>query len=327
MPIDNPNGIVAATQRESASIFGQVPVVGDTRERPKVAEPAQEPAPAEDPQFAESAVELEDQGQVEYEADDSDTSEIFLVTVQGEEIEVTLNELLHGYSRDADYRRKTQAVAEQRKQLEERSAQFEAERRQNLEMAQALHARLQEVESYLASGYQEPNWAELSRQLSPQEYNQARAVFEQQQKQLQAVYAQRSEVERIQAVEMERQMQLAKAKLPELIPDWGNEEVAGREAKAVYQFALDVGFSQEALENLYDPLAVKVLRDAWRYNELQKQKPNLVQRKGPKTAKAGSGMQTKTKREQQAEKALRGPVKAKDAADFFGNIKPLGARR
>lgn len=317
MPADNPNGIVPATKRESASIFGQIPTVGD-KGRPEVAEPARRPEPVEAVEAeAEESVEVDE---VEGHQDESDTSEVFVVRVDGEEVEVPLDELLSGYSRQADYTRKTQALSAEKKQ-------FEAERQQAQQLAQALQQRLQEVDSFLSQSFQEPDWAELSRQLSPQEYNQARAVYEQQQKQVQAVRAQRTELERMQAMEMERQLQAARARLPQLIPDWANEEVANREAQAIYQYALDTGFSQEALENLYDPLAVKVLRDAWRYSELQKQKPQLVQRKAPKSARPGPGMQTKTNRQRQAEKALKGPIKAKEAADFFGNVQPIGARK
>jgi len=43
----------------------------------------------------------------------------FKVKVQGEELEVTLDELRNGYMRDADYRRKTQEIAAIRKAVEE----------------------------------------------------------------------------------------------------------------------------------------------------------------------------------------------------------------
>lgn len=51
---------------------------------------------------------------------------MFTVKVQGEELQVTQSELLNGYSRQADYTRKAQEVAEQRKSLEEAAAIQEA---------------------------------------------------------------------------------------------------------------------------------------------------------------------------------------------------------
>lgn len=44
--------------------------------------------------------------------------ETFVVKVNGQEQEVTLDELLHGYMRTQDYTRKTQALAEERRQMQ-----------------------------------------------------------------------------------------------------------------------------------------------------------------------------------------------------------------
>lgn len=44
--------------------------------------------------------------------------ETFIVKVNGQEQEVTLDELLHGYMRNQDYTRKTQALAEERRSLQ-----------------------------------------------------------------------------------------------------------------------------------------------------------------------------------------------------------------
>lgn len=64
---------------------------------------------------AEESVEDESESDVE----DSDDSETYKVKVDGETVEVTLKEALAGYQRQADYTRKMQALAEERKQFEE----------------------------------------------------------------------------------------------------------------------------------------------------------------------------------------------------------------
>ncbi|MGH9963014.1 MAG: hypothetical protein ACREBC_38845, partial [Pyrinomonadaceae bacterium] len=56
------------------------------------------------------------------EAANSEPGETYTVKVGGEEVQVTRDELLNGYSRTQDYTRKTQELAEQRKRL----AQYEA---------------------------------------------------------------------------------------------------------------------------------------------------------------------------------------------------------
>ena len=52
-------------------------------------------------------------------------AEKYKVKVGDEELEVTLDELLQGYMRQADYTRKTQALAEERKKLEEQLKELE----------------------------------------------------------------------------------------------------------------------------------------------------------------------------------------------------------
>ncbi len=319
---DSPQG--NPTRQQTNAIFGKIRAIGDTRreEAPPVSEPepvdeeAQEPVAAEEVDSADDvAEELEQEPDVTPEPSDE---EVFIVKVDGQEVEVTLDELQAGYSRQSDYTRKTQALSADRKELE-------TERQQTAQVAEVLSQRLSEVENLLSQATQEPNWAELSKSLDPREYNLARAQWDQQQRQLQTIQAQKEEVQRIQAHEHQRQLQLAQQQLPQLIPEWNNAETARTEAQSIREYALSVGFAEEALDSLVDPLAVKVLRDAWRYSELEKAKPKIRRKRAPKTARAGSGMETKTKRQQQAEKALRGPVKGKssEAAAFFQNIKPI----
>ena len=68
---------------------------------------------------SESDAESDEQTEGDEEAEEAPQSgQTFRVKVDGEEVEVPLDELLKGYSRTADYTRKTQAIAEARKQAE-----------------------------------------------------------------------------------------------------------------------------------------------------------------------------------------------------------------
>lgn len=89
----------------------------------------------------DSEVSTEEDGSEE--SGDDDTSEVFTVKVDGEEIEVTRDELLAGYSRQADYTKKTQALAERAEQL------------QGMEqLAQALNANPEVALQELAKAFQ-----------------------------------------------------------------------------------------------------------------------------------------------------------------------------
>lgn len=66
----------------------------------------------------DSDVSTEDESEGVEDDDDSSNQETVTVTVDGEEIEVTLDELRNGYSRQADYTKKTQALAAERERLQ-----------------------------------------------------------------------------------------------------------------------------------------------------------------------------------------------------------------
>jgi len=67
----------------------------------------------------EKEEEQPDDSKEEEESDTTDNEPTYKVKVDGEEIEVTQEELLRGYMRQKDYTQKTQALAEQRRQFEQ----------------------------------------------------------------------------------------------------------------------------------------------------------------------------------------------------------------
>jgi len=77
------------------------------------------------------------------ESEEQDQPTVFTVKVDGKEVEVTLDELQKGYSRTQDYTRKTQQIAEIRKQVEAETEAVRAERAQYAQMLGALQAQLQ----------------------------------------------------------------------------------------------------------------------------------------------------------------------------------------
>ena len=61
--------------------------------------------------------------QIEDEQPSDTNQELYKVVVDGQEQEVTLDELMKGYSRQSDYTRKTEKLSQERKALEERNAE------------------------------------------------------------------------------------------------------------------------------------------------------------------------------------------------------------
>lgn len=77
--------------------------------------------------------------EAEYDDDDSSQEELYEVKVNGEVFEVSLEELKAGYQKDRDYQQKTQALAEQRKAVE-----------QEREVLSSVGERLQKLDGTVA---------------------------------------------------------------------------------------------------------------------------------------------------------------------------------
>jgi len=138
-------------------------VVEPTEPEPEPAQPA-EPEPP--PQAAEP------------EAPESDS-----VTLPRAEYEALKSNGLM----QADYTRKTQAVAELRKKLDEESAATRAEREEYLKL-------IGEVTDLLKAGAQEPNWAEARRTMAPEAYADMRDHWAARQADIAAASAERARV-------------------------------------------------------------------------------------------------------------------------------------
>jgi hypothetical protein len=240
------------------------------------------------------------------------------VEVDGEEI--TVEELKRGNLRQRDYTRKTQELAEARKQLEANYEEIQRERAQYAQMLPALQERLQQPVE------QEPDWDTLY-DTDPVMAAKAERQWKKQQEertaQLQAVEAERQRMmgleqqrlEQMQAQYFEQQRQI----LPELIPEWRDNSVASKEAKDIRSFLLKEGFSEQDVNGLTNATLVKLARKAMLYDQGQtrateaKKKPKTQK---TKTLKAGSrSTQPRPKSEQQqALQRVRQTGRVQDAA-------------
>ena len=99
----NPQGSESLNVNQAASAFESL--MGDSEE-------------AEQGQAEEQTEEVETSDEVEYSEESEEPKPRYKVKASGEEVEVELDELIKGYQQGADYTKKSQALAEQRKALE-----------------------------------------------------------------------------------------------------------------------------------------------------------------------------------------------------------------
>ncbi len=156
---------------------------------PQAEEAQAQPEPSEAEYSAES--EEQDVSAEEAESQEEEVEELpkYRVKVSGEEVEVSLDELLNGYSRTADYQKKTQSLAEQRKAVEADRIKIDEAAKTRETYAQ----RLQVIEQLLQQQDQSQDLASLKAE-DPIAYAVAMGEKMERDKQLQAVQMERQRV-------------------------------------------------------------------------------------------------------------------------------------
>jgi hypothetical protein len=176
--------------------------------------------------------------------------------------------------RQADYTKKTQEVAEQRKAVEERAQALEQQQRV---MAQTFDKAVEfrEVQKRLTE-YENLDWAALG-QNDPAQALQLNLAYQKLQRDAQAKYGEwkQAEQQTQQLTEQNRQQMLVKAEqeLKTRLPNYG-PQVAEKIVKAGKEY----GITDQELNSLIDPRYVHVLHDAMKWRALQAEKPKAMQK-------------------------------------------------
>lgn len=236
----------------------------------------------------------EDDSEAEESWDDDDLEEeveapqTFTVKVGGEEVAVTLDELQKGYSRHQDYTRKTQELAEQRKQIE---AEVQAARAERERYAQNL-MQLQQLQQMQQQ--KEPDWDALYKQ-DPIEWVRQRELWRERKERQQQLAQEQHRVQLVQQQEQAQQLsqlvQENQKRLLEKLPEWANPEVGAKERQQLREFLLSNEFTEAEVSQVYDHRAVVLARDAMRYRQLMQKRQGLSQAK-PKAKTATPGTST-----------------------------------
>ena len=290
----------------------------------------------EDESLEEESEEEEEAEEVEEESEETEgeeEEELYAVTVNGEEVAVSLDELLSGYSRQSDYTRKTQEIANDRKEMETLQQQYNSQMSTIQQERQHYMEALQGIITNSAEGltkYSDVDWENL-KETDPIEFVTKREELRQSQEKVQAL--QREQYQTQQRHEYEAQKMRANivqeeyGKLVEKLPEWGEEDKQKTIASEIRSYASTQGFTEEELNSLVDHRSLLVLMKAQKYDQLQKSdvKSKKLKHK-PKMIRAGKGSSTekntKSKRSAQM-KRLKQSGHIKDASALFEDFVEL----
>ena len=239
-----------------------------------------------DADAADDETETE-QSELDEDTEEQEQPQVFSVKVDGKEVEVTLDELQKGYSRTQDYTRKTQQIAEVRKQTEAELQAVRAEREQYAQLLSALEAQVQQVA--------QPNidWDRLYQE-DPIEWVRQREVMRDNQERAAAIQSEQQRLSQLsqqeQAQFMQQKLQQEQEALLAAIPDWKDAKKAQAEKALLVEFGQKIGFTPEELKSVVDHRAVLMLRKAALYDQMMSKRGNIkpVTNNGPRPAKPGA---------------------------------------
>ncbi len=218
----------------------------------------------------------------------SETPGTYTIKVDGKDVEVTLDELQAGYSRQADYTRKSQVLAEQRKKAEEELAATQQERQRYVSQLEQFTAQADSKLDELKS----TDWTKLKEE-DPTEYmlkrdqyrelQENKRTVEEEQKNLQ--YKSQQEQQAKWQEELVRQQEIMAQRLPE----WNDPNKGAKLKQDIKSFALKTGFSEQEVDSLIDARSVDVLHKAMLYDNLLAAKiSNKKAKVVPKVTRPGS---------------------------------------
>jgi hypothetical protein len=228
-----------------------------------------------------------EQSELDEDTEEQEQPQVFSVKVDGKEVEVTLDELQKGYSRTQDYTRKTQQIAEVRKQTEAELSAVRAEREQYAQLLSALESQVQQVA--------QPNidWDRLYQE-DPIEWVRQREVMRDNQDKAAAIQSEKQRLAQLsqqeQAQFMQQKLQQEQEALLAAIPDWKDAKKAAAEKALLMDFGQKIGFTPDELKNVVDHRAVLMLRKAALYDQMMSKRGNIkpVTNNGPRPAKPGA---------------------------------------
>ena len=210
-----------------------------------------------------SADDLVDQDQVE----GNEELDTYTVKVDGKDVQVTQEELLAGYSRQADYTRKSQVLSEQRQKADSELAATQQERQRYLSQLEQFNTQADSKINELAK----TDWTQLKEE-DPTEYmlkrdqyrelQENKRTVEDEQKDLQLKSQQENQAKWQE--ELGRQQEIMVQRLPE----WTDPDKGPKLKQNIKSFAVKKGFTEQEVNSLIDARSVDVLHKAMLYENL-----------------------------------------------------------
>ena len=232
--------------------------------------------------------------QVENEEPLESSEELYKIKVGDQELEVTLDELKNGYSRQQDYTRKTKKLSEDRSQVDDLQKSLTRQNEEAKIRRDQYEKQLEVLSQHLKST---ENNVDLDRlyQEDPAEYVRQKAEIDRRKEMMEAT---RQEQQRVLAEKQKEHektynayLEKERKLLAEKLPIYADKDKGPTFVKNLTDYAKSIGYTDQEISMLVDHRAVLMLANAYRYNKLRNSKvkdkkvvktPRVVSSSSPK---------------------------------------------
>ena len=242
----------------------------------------------------------------------------FTVKVDGKDVEVSLDELQKGYSRTEDYTRKTQALAQERKQAQ---AEFESVRNERAQYAQLLGA----LQEQLTQATPQVDMDYLYNE-DPIEWVKQRELQRSNAERMAAIASEQKRLADEQAKEQNAYLKDELSKEKDLLlsqaPELRDPKTAAKAKQDWISAGKAVGLSEQELNNVRDHRILLALRKLAAYDAMVAKRKDLkpVQSSTP-TARPGTiSKQPQSSIVKQSQQRLAKTGNVRDAASLIERL-------
>jgi hypothetical protein len=316
------NATMQGAAKHIESLMDSKGVIKEPQEEVAPVEPKEPEAKAKDNQEVQQQTETQPEQEVtEQEASEDENvieeqeTDLHQVIVNGERIDVNLEELKAGYQKDADYRRKTEEIALQKRELKSEEDRLKNQYSTKMDDLNSLVVTLNaEINNDMNSKELDKLWEE-----DPTEAARVDRRIQKRKNTIQEAQQRLREHQKSQFQEILRDEQRKlHLKHPEIA-----DPIKGATVKTnIVNYLSSKGFSNEDVSNIVDSRYFDVIIDGMNFQKTKSAKPNLVSKKVKPTKFVKSGvkstkedMNNKSRLEQI--KTLKRSGSPKDATDLL----------
>jgi len=296
------NGVIKKPQEEAAPVESEVEAKAETE-----IEQQPETQPEETLEVADEEQASQDENAIEEQ-----TTDLHQVTVNGEKIDVDLDELKAGYQKDADYRRKTEEIA-----IEKRELKSEEDRLKN-----QYSTKMDDLNSLVVTLNAEINNDMNSKELDAlwdEDPTEAARVDRKIQKRKQSIQQAQQKLREHQESQFQEILKNEQKKLHLRHPEIADPIKGAKVKSNIMGYLSSKGFTNDDVARIYDSRMFDVIMDGMKANATKpnlvskKLKPSTVVKSGVKTTKEDINSQSRLKKMN----ALKKSGSAKDATDLL----------